>query len=97
MRHVPSVHPSQDTSVDDMQHMTCALQAAEMQRLLRAEVTLDIVESWIDKAQTQIPSATSCDVLRAIRNELAVIATTLTKVEHKFLHHFSQKSAGSVV
>jgi hypothetical protein len=55
-------------------------------------VTLDMVESRIDKARTQISSATSRDVLRAIRNELAMMATTLRKVKHKFSSIISRRS-----
>ncbi|KAG2745381.1 hypothetical protein P692DRAFT_20877765 [Suillus brevipes Sb2] len=67
----------------DKLHIARALQAAGMQHQSRAEATLNVAESWIERARTQISCATSRDVLRSIRNELFAIIKTLGKVKHK--------------
>lgn len=64
-------------------HITRALQVVEMRRRSRAQITLANVESQINRTLARISSARSRDVLRAIRDELSVIATTLRKIKHK--------------
>lgn len=73
-------------------HVARALQAVEMQRQSRAEAILNVAESWIERARTQIFCATSRDVLRSIRNELSAIIKTLGKVKHKVSSIVSRRS-----
>jgi hypothetical protein len=64
-------------------HITRALQVVEMRCRSRAQITLANVESQINRTLARISSARSHDVLRTIRDELSVIATTLHKIKHK--------------
>ncbi|KAG1823060.1 hypothetical protein EV424DRAFT_1346534 [Suillus variegatus] len=79
-------------TVDDTQHIAQALQAGEKWRRSKAQVALDIVESRMDRARSQIFSATSRDVMQTIRNELAVITTAIGKVKHKVSYIVSRRS-----
>ncbi|KIK35400.1 hypothetical protein CY34DRAFT_96153, partial [Suillus luteus UH-Slu-Lm8-n1] len=63
-----------------------------MQRQSRAEAILNVAESRIERARTQIFCATSRDVLRSIRNELSAIIKTLGKVKHKVSSIVSRRS-----
>lgn len=73
-------------------HITRTLQAAEMQRRSRAEVTLNVMESRMERARIQLSRAASRDMLRSIRNELAAIIKTLAKVKHKVSFIISRKT-----
>ncbi|KAG1733480.1 hypothetical protein EDD22DRAFT_960202 [Suillus occidentalis] len=73
-------------------HITRALQAAEMQRQSRAEVTLNVMESRMERARIQLSRAASRDVLWSIRNELAAIIKTLAKVKHKVSFIISRRT-----
>jgi hypothetical protein len=75
-----------------LRHIARALQAVEVRRQSRAQVTLNIVESQIARARTRIFSATSRDVLCLIRDELGGITTTLRKVKHKVSSIVSRRS-----
>ncbi|KAG1720362.1 hypothetical protein EDD22DRAFT_854651 [Suillus occidentalis] len=79
-------------TLDDTQHITRALQVVEMRRQSRAQITLANVESQINRTLARISSARSRDVLRAIRDELSVIATTLRKIKHKVTSIVSHRS-----
>ncbi|KAG1765363.1 hypothetical protein EDD22DRAFT_951180 [Suillus occidentalis] len=79
-------------TLDDTQHIARALQAVEVRRQSRAQVTLNIVESQIARARTRIFSATSCDVLCLIRDKLGGITTTLRKGKHKVSTIISRRS-----
>ncbi|KAG2355558.1 hypothetical protein BDR07DRAFT_1381429 [Suillus spraguei] len=70
-------------TLDDAQHITCALQAAEIWCQSRAQVTLNIVELQMARARARIFTMTSRDVLRLIQDELTEIIMTLKKVKHK--------------
>jgi hypothetical protein len=63
-----------------------------MQHQSRAQATLTIVESQMNRACTQISAAMSRDVLHTIRDELSVITTTLSKLKHKVTSVLSQRS-----
>ncbi|KAG1905192.1 uncharacterized protein F5891DRAFT_1183129 [Suillus fuscotomentosus] len=77
-------------TVDDTQHIAQALQAAEKRHCSKAQEALDVVESQMDRACSQIFSATSHDVMQTIQDELAVITMALRNVKYKIheAHHF---------
>ncbi|KAG2059230.1 hypothetical protein BDR06DRAFT_1003838 [Suillus hirtellus] len=64
-------------------HITHALQAAEVQHQSRAEVTLSMMESRMERVCIKLSRATSRDALQSIHDELATIIKILMKVKHK--------------
>ncbi|KAG1728749.1 uncharacterized protein EDB91DRAFT_1253348 [Suillus paluster] len=81
-----------ELTVNNTQHITHTLQAAEMRLHSKAEVTLNVVESRMERAHIQLSCATSRDVLWSIRNDLAATIKTLTKVKHKVSSIVSRKT-----
>jgi hypothetical protein len=63
-----------------------------MQRWSRAEVTLDVMESQMERIRTWLSLSTSRDVLRSIRDELSVMIRALAKVKNKVSSTISRRT-----
>ncbi|KAG1866119.1 hypothetical protein F4604DRAFT_1928132 [Suillus subluteus] len=90
------LHPTADAGAgltsDDAQHVARALQVVEMGRQSRAQTTLKIVESRMNRVCARISAATSRDALRTIRDELSMVTTTLSKLKNKVTSILSHRS-----
>jgi hypothetical protein len=63
-----------------------------MQRWSRAEVTLDVMESQMERIRTRLSLSTSRDVLRSICDELSVMIRALAKGKNKVSSTISRRT-----